>query len=251
MSSTDPFDDAQLLYGRAQDHVAEYNRRSGTEPLLWQIVSGREPESGTFTGTLILDRSLLRAMKPVIADIANNLIHSLDQVAAAASKAGSDDRPKGLYFPIAPDDLAYARKRKALEKLLDPQWLDLFDAARDKHRPWQGYLWLLKEISNAAKHWELVAGGAGAAAIGWHLPGEQHQTIVDIPKDHFAANDSFVFWRDTAPAPKLPFQIVTQHRFEGVGDGEASVDSVFSTCSRFVADVIAESRQRLGAPMVS
>jgi hypothetical protein len=100
-------------------------------------------------------------MKPVIGDIANNLIHALDQVAAVASRAGSSDRPKGLYFPIAPDDVAYAKKRKALEKLLDPPWLDLFAAVREKHKPWQGYLWLLNQISNSAKHWELVAGGCG------------------------------------------------------------------------------------------
>jgi hypothetical protein len=248
MPPTDPLDDAQLLYERAQEHIADCNRRDGAEPGVWQLVSGREPEGGAFTCTLMLDRTVLRKMKPVIGDIANNLIHALDQVAAAASRAASSDRPKGLYFPIAPDDVTYAKKRRALEKLLDPPWLDLFAAVRERHKPWQGYLSLLKDISNSAKHWELVAGGAGAAAVAWNVPGEQRQTIVQIPRDHFAANDSFVFWRGATPVPKLPFQIVTQHRFEGVGGDDTSVDSVFSTCSRFVADVIAESRQHLSPP---
>lgn len=251
MLTADPLDDAQLLYERAQDHIADYNRRAGEEPGVWQLVQGREPEGGEFTCSLVLDRAGLRKMKPVISDVANNLIHALDQVAAAASKAASNDRPKGLYFPIAPDDAAYEKKRKELEKLLDVPWLDLFAAVREKHKPWQGYLWLLKEISNSSKHWELVAGGAGAAAVAWNVPGEKRQTIVEVPGDHFATNDGFVFWRDAAPFPKLPVQIVTHHRFEGVGDGKASLDSVFSTCSRFVQDIIAESRQHLApaAPM--
>ncbi|RUN75055.1 hypothetical protein EJC47_18455 [Sphingomonas sp. TF3] len=242
MTPIDLLEDAQLLYGRAQDHIGAFNRLNAS---LWQLKHGRLPD-GTFTGTLVLDRAVLRAMKPVISDIANNLIHALDHVAAAVSRAASSGRPRNLYFPIAPDDAAYEVKRKPLEKLLDPQWLDLFAAVREAHKSYQGYLWLLKEISNSGKHWELIAGGASALALAWNPPGERQQSIVEIPRDHFAANDHFNFWKGADPVPALPFQIITQHRFEGLdGGADASADSVFSTCSRFVADVIAESRQRL------
>lgn len=245
MTPVDLLEDAQLLYGRAQDHIGTFNRLNSVDAGLWQLKDGRLPD-GIFTGTLILDRAVLRAMKPVISDIANNLIHALDHVAAAASRTASSGRPRNLYFPIAPDDAAYEAKRKTLEKLLDPLWLDLFAAIRKAHKSYQGYLWLLKEISNSGKHWELIAGGASALALAWNPPGERQQSIVEIPRDHFAANDHFIFWQGSDAVPSLPFQIITQHRFEGLdGAADASADSVFSTCSRFVADVIAQSRQRL------
>ena len=132
MTPVDLLEDAQLLYGRAQDHIGAFNRLNAG---LWQLKQGRLPQ-GFFTGTLVLDRTVLRAMKPVISDIANNLIHALDHVVAAVSRTASSVRPRNLYFPIAPEDVTYEAKRKRLEKLLDQQWLDLFAAIREAHRPY-------------------------------------------------------------------------------------------------------------------
>lgn len=244
----DPLDDAQLLYDRAQVHVRSFNQLNDSrDGGLWRIDGGREGAEGPFTGTLVLDRAVLRSMKPVIGDIANNLIHALDHVAAVASRTVTDERFKNLHFTIANDDETYEKRRAEAGRYLDVKWLDLFTVVRERHRPFQGQLWLLKVISNTAKHWELVAGGAGAVAVGWHVPGEGLQRIVDIPRDHFATSNSFQFWRDATPLPRLPFQIVTSHRLTGLDGGDdADVNSVFSTSSRFVADVIAESRAMLG-----
>ena len=238
----DPLADARLLYQRAQDHVATYNKTSSSDDGLWRIAAGRD--GNLFAAVLILDRDALNALKPLISDIANNLIHALDLVSAAAYLSSSNGRPRNLYFPIAAADAAYEKKSKALEGLLDPIWLDLFAATRERHKLYQGYLELLKSVSNDVKHWHLIAGGAGPAAIAWHVPGAA-QTIVEIPKDYFVANDIFEFWRQAEPFPKLPITIITHHRFENAGADAASVDSVFSTCSRFVADIIAESSKLL------
>ena len=195
---SDPLGDARLLHERSLAHIADYSRLAGNDGGLWRVASSRDGDA--FTTTLILDRAALHALKPIIADTANNLIHALDLVAAAAYRASANGRPRNFYFPIAADDHAYARKSAALGKLLDRQWLDLFAALRDRHKPYQGYLELLKVVSTDANHWYLGAAGAGAAAVAWTFPATLVRRLSTSPR---------IISRSTTPSPSS----ATRHPF--------------------------------------
>ncbi len=243
MAATDLLDDAQLLFERAQAHKRELGALLGAGPgLLWNIGRGTSPE-GQHSAELRIDRGAQRRAKAILADVANNLVHALDHVTAAARKAAGLPNPRNLYFPIERDDDDYA---KAIEKKvavhLDQPWIDIFAAARKAHRPYLPYLQLVRILSRESKHWELAAGAAGALAVQWFLPGSQQHRIVEMPADHFAANDSYTIWEATEPFPNVGVQIVTDYRIAGEDIEEASLESVLSTSFTFVAGVIATSR---------
>lgn len=246
MAASDLLDDAQLLLERAQAHKRELGGLlSAGTGLLWDI--GRSTSSeGQHGAELRIDRGVQRRAKPILADVANNLVHALDHVTAAARKSAGLPNPRNLYFPIERDDDDYA---KAIEKKvavhLDQPWIEIFAAAREAHRPYLHYLQLVRILSREAKHWELAAGTAGALAIQWFPPGSQQHRIVEMPADHFATNDSYTIWEAAEPFPNVAVQIVTNYRVAGENIEEASLESVLSTSFTFVAGVIAASREYL------
>lgn len=128
---------------------------------------------------------------------------------------------------------------------MEPAWIDIFAAAREAHRPYLLYLQLVRVLSREAKHWELATGTAGALAVQWFPPGSQQHKIVEMPADHFAANDSYPIWEAAEPFPNVGVQIVTSYRVAGQGIDNAALDSVLSTSFTFVAGVIAKSREHL------
>lgn len=248
MAATDLLDDAQLLLERAQAHKRELGGLLGAGPgLLWDIGRSTSPE-GQHRAELRIDRGVQRRAKPILADVANNLVHALDHVTAAARKSAGLPNPRNLYFPIERDDDDYA---KAIEKKvavhLDQPWIEIFAAARETHRPYLHYLQLVRILSRESKHWELAAGTAGALAIQWLPPGSQQHRIVEMPADHFAANDSYTIWEAAEPFPNVGVQIVTNYRIAGEDIEEASLESVLSTSFTFVSGVIATSREYLAA----
>ena len=244
MAAIDLLDDAQLLFERAHVHKRELDRLLGAGPtLLWNIKRSIAPE-GQHRAELWIDRNVQRKAKPVLADIANNLVHALDHVTAAARKAAGLPNPRNLYFPIEHDDDAYAKVvDKKVAPHLDQAWIDLFTEAREAHRHYLHYLQMVRMLSREAKHWALATGTAGALAVQWFLPGSKQHQIVEIPADHFAKNDSYVVWEADHPFPNVAVQIITNYLI--VGDEEASLDAVFSTSFTFVKTVIAMSRTYL------
>jgi hypothetical protein len=246
MVATDLLDDAQLLLDRAQAHKRELGNLLGAGlGLLWNIGRSTSPEGQHFA-ELRIDRGVQHRAKPILADVANNLVHALDHVTAAARKSAGLPNPRNLYFPIERDDDDYA---KAIEKKvavhLDRPWIDIFAAAREAHRPYLHYLQLVRILSRESKHWELAAGTAGALAVQWFPPGSHQHKIVEMPADHFAVNDSYPIWEAAEPFPNVAVQIVTNYRIAGEDIEEASLESVLSTSFTFVAGVIATSRAHL------
>ncbi len=246
MAANDLLDDAQLLFERAQTHKRELDSLLRAGPgLLWNIGRSTLPE-GQHRAQLQIDRGVQRRTKPILADLANNLVHALDHVTAAARKSAGLPNPRNLYFPIERDDDDYG---KAIEKKvavhLDQPWIDIFTAARDAHRPYLHYLQLVRILSRESKHWELATGTAGALAVQWFPPGSQQHRIVEMPANHFAVNDGYVIWEAAEPFPNVGVQIITNYRVSGEGIEEASLESVLSTSFTFVASVIAASREYL------
>lgn len=246
MEADDLFEDAQVLVERAQTHMREFKRLTGLGPgLLWDVRRSGGSGEAAHVADLVLDRSVMRACKAVLSDAANNLIHALDHVAAAARRAANLENPGDLYFPIAASDDGYAKVEKRVRKHLGPEWADLFATAREAHRPYLRYLTLVRILSGDAKHWRLTAGAAGARAVKWRMPGSLGPTIIEIPGDHFESHDNFAFWEGGEPFPDVAVHVIIGHTITGGELENVSVNSVFSTTERFVAGVIEASQNHL------
>jgi hypothetical protein len=244
MGAADLLDDAQLLFERAQAHKREFNQILAAGPgRLWTLKRTVSPDGSIHSAELVVDRAVQRRTKPILADVANNLRHALDHVTAAARRSARLPHSRNLYLPIAAEDEAYAALVAKVAPLLDQPWIDLFNAAREQHRPYLGYLDIIRSISNDAKHWKLAVGTAGALAVQWSAPGSAQHSIVQIPPDHFADHDGFPFWSGADPFPNVAILIVAGYRLMSTDADDADVESVLSTGSNFVADVIARSRQ--------
>ncbi|GEM_PF-1228139 len=243
MGASHHLDDAQLLYDRAQTHRGEFNARSGAGAGgLWHVGRSTSADGATHTAELTLDRTILRELKPVIADIANNLVHALDHVAAAARVQADTGKTGRLYFPITDDDGTFSERIAKARSFIGDDWADLFTAEREQHRPFLANLKTVKTLSNDAKHWELRPDTAGAHAVQWFAP-DPH--IEQVPTNHFAANDSYRFWGATEPFPNVGIQIVASFKIRGEGIDEVDLESVLQTSSIFVAGLIAKSREHL------
>jgi hypothetical protein len=109
------FDDAALLWARAQYHLAEYQR----QPDPWRFEEEQDPKTGEWLYGLTLDRGNLRARKPMASDIANNLIHALDQVIVACARVHGAPR-RNIYYPIDTDDQRFAPRRSTFSVGCEP-----------------------------------------------------------------------------------------------------------------------------------
>ena len=240
MAAADFLDDAQLLHDRAQAHRREFNGMvSIGQNRLWAVRRTMFPDGATHGAELVIDRAILRRTKPIVADIANNLVHALDHIAAAARRQANTGKGGRLYFPLAVDEARYVERIAQAVEFVGAGWSDLFTAAREQHRLYLPYLQTIKQLSNEAKHWELRPGMAGAHAVQWFAPNHR---IEQIPAGHFAAHDSFCFWEGPEPFPNVGVQIVASFRIRGEDINEVDLESVVSTSSNFVANLLGASR---------
>ena len=69
----------------AREHRHAFNDVMGVgQNLLWNVRRTMLADGATHCADSVLDRTILRRTKPIIADIANNLGHALDHIATAA-----------------------------------------------------------------------------------------------------------------------------------------------------------------------
>ncbi|QXF12287.1 hypothetical protein [Sphingopyxis terrae] len=245
MSGIDLLEDARLLFERAQTHRRHFHDCTGVgDGLLWDIRRTASPDGAVHSADLILDRSVLKQAKPIIADIANNLVHALDHIAAAARRQANTGKAGRLYFPFTLDETDFAQRLAAMTDYIGADWAALFTAARTQHQPYLPLLQRLKTISNEAKHWELRPGMAGANAVQWFAP-DHH--IVDIPAGHFATEDGFQFWEGPAPFPNIGVMIVTAFRIRDDDAVEVDLEPVLETSATFVAGLIAAAADHLAS----
>lgn len=225
-------DDAHLLYERAQTHMQEFN---GLLPP-WQILENHDSVSNEWTYTLTLDRQALRLRKPIAGDIANNLVHALDQVLAACARVHGSERSRHHYYPIAHDDVVFERRLRALANYVDPQVLEIFRSARSE--PFSaGYLAALKDLSNGAKHWRLIPTTSSAAAVGLTSPASR--ILVDVPKGHFDQESHLEITRSRGRLHPLGTELLVGFQFEGI-EPNVPTDpmTIFTSGARQVRRVI-------------
>lgn len=236
------FDDAVLLWARAQRHIAEYRH----EPDPWCFAEVQDPSSGDWLYSLTLDRENLRARKPIASDIANNLVHALDQIIAACARAHGAGR-SNIYYPIDNDDDRFALSLAKIEKSIGPEVIALLGRVRAAD-PFRGHLRTLKALSNSSKHWRLAPPTAAISAAGIASPAGR--VIFDIPDSHFEQNDGLLIHR--APERLYPWatELLVGMRFAGLDhyDG-ADPMTVFMSGSRHVADVLTEVTTLFGGPV--
>jgi hypothetical protein len=236
------FDDAELLWARAQYHLAEYQR----QPDPWRFEEVQDPETGEWLYGLSLDRANLRARKPMASDIANNLVHALDQVIAACARAHGT--PRGhIYYPIDNDDQSFAGALVKLGKSISPDMIDLISrvrAADHNHR----HLKTLKALSNSAKHWALAPPSAAINAAAIASPAGR--VIFDIPEAHFEQNDDYLIHRTPKRLSPWATELLVGMRFSGLEhDTGADPMTVFRSGSRHVAEVLTQVTTLFGEPI--
>lgn len=253
----DPFADAQAWYDRAQEHIAEYRRLIDGEPSIWALHAGQR-ENGNFIYSLWFNRDGLVSLKIATCEVANALFQSLDNIVGAAARAAGVERKMRTSWPwaIEPDPVHEHMVRPAIEddlnklrnKGLPEQWLTLINETF--HIPAAGlpHIDVVKEISNSGKHWELVPTEANALALMWKPPGSEECVPLDIPADHFANNDEFVF-HEGAEADLGDIQLVT--RIELVAATKAFKPepiAAFEMTSRFVEAALKKARHLWSEP---
>ena len=204
---------------------------------LWRITDSEDSADGTWIYRLELNRAQLTSIKPIIADCANNLVNTLDHVAAAIARANGHARVTNLYFPFGTTEKKYADSMAKYERILGRNMVQLLTEIHAEHRHEVPHLAATKEISRTTKHWELMPSTASARAVTWQVPGCR-QRIAQIPADTFSSSDSFDFHRGAERLP-LGFSIMIQLTLNGLSSPIQSPDTILDCASRYVEGVIA------------
>ena len=202
---SDPIADAQAWYDRAQVHITEYQSLAYSEDERIWTLHREQTGQDVFSYSLRLTRDLLSRLTPLAGEAANALFHSLDNIVGVAARVANVERSPQISWPwkIEPDTEsslsgavrpAIDKKLKEMGKLGIPeQWLTAIRDVTFAQGIGLSHIDIVKEVSLSGKHWELVATGADAMAIGWTPTGAQQQVIVQIPREHFTINNDYVF----------------------------------------------------------
>lgn len=234
-------DDAKLLMRRANKHYDEFKQYRDGKIMgpMWDI-RHRQVEGG-HAYRLVLNRPMFVEMKPVVADLANNVIHSLDLLVGDLARAGGADRNYSTKFPWIEKEVDFQGALKGLSKIVGLKAADAIDSVRKKWNSQLKHVHALKTVSNLSKHWELVPTTAGAAAVAWMVPGGQK--IWELPKDAFADADEHEF----STVPKLfegGCQLLVSFKFAGLGeDFDPTPETVIDYAMKYAEDIIAAVEQ--------
>ena len=235
-------DDAKMLIRRAKKHYDEFKQYRDGHIMgpMWDI-RHRQVEGG-YAYRLVLNRPMFVEMKPVVADLANNVIHSLDLLVGDLARAGGEDRNYSTKFPWIETEVDFQGALKGLSKIIGAKAAEAIDGVRRKWNPQLKHVHALKTVSNLSKHWELVPTTAGAAAIAWMVPGEG-QKIWELPKDAFANANEHEF----PPVPKLfegGCQLLVSFKFSGLGEGfDPTPETVIDYATKYAEEIISAVEQ--------
>lgn len=232
-SPADPFADAQALFQRARRHKEEFDLEAAADR--WLNLSAGSKSNGSRTCALMIRRNVLLSLKPVVSDIASNLIHSLDHVVAACARMNGKGRLRDLYYPVEESDDKFKCK---IRRHILPQHEEAIIGARSRNAAALHSLKLLKEIANTCKHWELAPAATEIRTIAISPPGEQ-QVFIYAPQGHFLGSDRFEFpWPPAVPLD-VPFNIVHRLKIETSGEPSGvSPNAMFLQAIRYAQATI-------------
>ncbi|WP_037500301.1 hypothetical protein [Sphingomonas jaspsi] len=230
-------EDARLLLARAKLHLAELHRIIGdTDHELFSIDETKN-ENGTYTYAVVVNSGRLKMAKPVAADVANNLVHTLDQAVGALARLRGHDRNRDIYFPWSLDDANFRASLNRLEPFIGTEAVDHVLEARERNRTRLPHAQMVKEVSNSGKHWSLIPSNATVRAVAVNRPG-QGQKIWDV-RDDDLEDGHYPFLNSDVPMTGVPFQLLVGIRFSGVDPlVAASPDMIFDQTLHFVEDMV-------------
>ena len=229
-------EDTRLLLARARRHQIELSAilNGDQPPALWSIEETRKADR-TYSYALIIDSSRLKAAKPVAADLANNLVHTLDQAVGAIGRLCGQGRERRIYFPWTIDDTMFESELGKLQ-FLRPETVRAILDARQKNRTRLPFAQIVKEVSNSGKHWALIPSKASVKAVAVNLPGKP-QKIWTVPDEEL--DDFYYPFCDSPERMVGPFQMLVGIRFYGFEpEVMASPESIFSETLRYVDDMV-------------
>lgn len=194
-----------------------------------------------------MDRQLLKRLKPIVSDIANNLIHAHDQTLAACLKISGVAQKPHIYYPFCESDAEFNKWVATVESRIGSAFSNVVANARTKHKMCLSHILFVKQLSNRAKHWNLSPTTSSACGIAY-FTADKSQKPIDIPGNHFEQNDEFMFRAEDAD-PQQPMLTLIQFRIEGIPT-KANCDptTIFSSTLAHLRDVIANAEKVLSAP---
>ena len=233
------FEDARLLLERANKHTQELYQEYRK---LWRLEA--EAKAGeVYRHRITFNRADQPKLRPIVADVANNLRHALDHLAAEAARqhCGTDNldhkvREK-IKFPFPKWDDTLELSTDALAPFVSKEVCERIHAVWKSPVTYPYYLHVVRVVSGAAKHWELRPIEPQILAI---QPFPSSGAVIDVPAGHFEANDTFE-WDGPAmdgcqTVERLAFGDVS-HRPETI-PLPPNPDTVFQTTSTYVQRMI-------------
>lgn len=233
------YEDARLLLQRARKHEQELYSEMRK---LWRVQ--RIARIGDqYRYRLTFHREGQPGLRPIAADIANNLRHSLDHLAAEAARQHLDmpdldhQTRQKIKFPFPRWDDSLELSVAPLAPYVSKKICDQIEMVWRSPVTHPYYLHVVRVVSGAAKHWELRSIEPRILAL---QPVPSEGPPIAIPKGHFDQNNSFE-WKGS---PMQQLQTLERMQFGDVSHRPANIpmppnpDTVFSTTSTYVQHMI-------------
>lgn len=233
------FLDARLLLERANKHSQELFDECRK---LWRLETEAK-NSQDYRHRITFNRAALPKLRPIVADVANNLRHALDHLAAEAARqhfgtADLDHRIRQkIKFPFPKWDDTLELSADALAPFVSAEAYERITAVWESPVTYPYYLHVVRVVSGAAKHWELRSIVPQILAI---QPFPESRTVIEVPAGHFEENDTFE-WEGPAiegcrSAERLVFGDIS-HRPATI-PSPPDPDTVFRTTATYVQRMI-------------
>lgn len=230
------FGDVQLMLNRARKHQQEISSLiSGTGAGQWWGIEERILDGG-YCYSLVIKCQQLRELKPVAADLCNNVVHALDQLVGALTRANGNDNSERLQFPWKADDAEFEKALARLSKWVSNDAVECIRAARAECAQWIPHAHLAKDISNSGKHWELVPSSVTVPAVIVHRPSGPPE-IFNLPPKAIEEKLYYEFYTGPDPLGNSSVTAAIGLRFTGISEEPVSPDSVFSAAFRYAETV--------------
>lgn len=228
------------ILARAKKHQGEFNSLTGGR--IWRIDECHEWESGEWVYTLICDREILIKAEPILADCATNIASALDNLIGAMTRANgiTPDKKsrKKLYFPAPLADRDFQNALAQIKPFTGVDMTKIIEEHRDSEKPYIPFIKAVKEISNAAKHWKLVAANPDAHGIAINRQNAK-QEIIQIPTGTFERSGKFEFYRTGERLSSIPMGVVTSLEVSGLcANLPRSPEFILSNSIRYVEGII-------------
>lgn len=113
------FDDVRLMTARAREHEPEfYAECSRPEPFSWWNIDETRLGDDRYRYTLVIRCQQLKGLKPIAADLCNNLVHALDQIAGALARMNNRLNFNELSLPWQVRDSGFEQKLRVVESYI-------------------------------------------------------------------------------------------------------------------------------------